>query len=205
MVDRILLVLKIKNLTPSKFADEIGIQRSSMSHIMSGRNLPSLDLITKILNKYPDINSEWLLQGAGPMMKTIQIDLFEQPDDGKSATTIEKSAVVSDEIPPLIEKKAEPQVEKIIEKVPVITPAVVNQAESWQSEIILPEKKEPEIKQAGVKQPEISQREIKQVEIKEEKKDVIREVKNTDVSPEPEIEKIVILYKNKTFKEYYPG
>jgi len=200
MVDRILLVLKIKNLTPSKFADEIGIQRSSMSHIMSGRNLPSLDLITKILNKYPDINSEWLLQGAGPMMKTIQIDLFEQPTEAKAATTTEKTVSVADEPAPFIEKKAEPQIEIQAEKEPVIIQPVVKPAEIRQ-----PEVKQPEIKQPEVKQPEISQPEIKQVELKDEKKEVIREVKKTDVSSEPEIEKIVILYKNKTFKEYYPG
>jgi transcriptional regulator with XRE-family HTH domain len=200
MVDRILLVLKIKNLTPSKFADEIGIQRSSMSHIMSGRNLPSLDLITKILNKYPDINSEWLLQGAGPMMKTIQIDLFEQPTESKTTVITEKTDTVADEPAPFIEKKAELQIEISAEKVPVITQAVAKPVEIRQ-----PEVKQPEIKQPEAKMPEISQPEIKQVELKEEKKEVIREEKKTDVSPEPEIEKIVILYKNKTFKEYYPG
>lgn len=200
MVDRILLVLKIKNLTPSKFADEIGIQRSSMSHIMSGRNLPSLDLITKILNKYPDINSEWLLQGAGPMMKTIQIDLFEQPSETKTPAITEKTVTVADEPAPLPEKKAEPQIEIQAEKAPVITQPVVKPLEIRQ-----PDVKQPEIKQPEVEQPEMSQPAIKQVEIKEEKKEVIREERKTDTLPEPEIEKIVILYKNKTFKEYYPG
>jgi len=202
MVDRILLVLKIKNLTPSKFADEIGIQRSSMSHIMSGRNLPSLDLITKILNKYPDINSEWLLQGAGPMMKTIQIDLFEQPTEAKAAATIEKATQVTDDIPPLIEKKAQPQIEKIAEKATVITPPEVKQAEIRQPEFIQPEIKELEIKQAEIKQSEISQPVKKQPELKE----VIQNT-SKEQTPDalPEMEKIVILYKNKTFKEYYPS
>jgi transcriptional regulator with XRE-family HTH domain len=182
MVDRILLVLKIKNLTPSKFADEIGIQRSSMSHIMSGRNLPSLDLITKILNKYPDINSEWLIQGVGPMMKIVQIDLFEQPVETKTPVIIEKTSVIQPEIEPVIEKKSLPQVEITPEK---------------PSETIQPEPKQPEINQVEIKQPE-----IKQVEIQEAKQEVSVE-KKPDVSPE--IEKIVILYKNKTFKEYHPG
>lgn len=202
MVDRILLVLKIKNLTPSKFADEIGIQRSSMSHIMSGRNLPSLDLITKILNKYPDINSEWLLQGVGPMMKTIQIDLFEQPAETKA---VEKQASVPAEATPFIEKKAEPPIEPIAEKAPVISQPIEKPAEVQQPETKPAEAKQPEIQQPVVKQPPVAPQEIKQAEIKEEPKEVVREVKKTDVSPEPEIEKIVILYKNKTFKEYYPG
>ena len=202
MVDRILLVLKIKNLTPSKFADEIGIQRSSMSHIMSGRNLPSLDLITKILNKYPDINSEWLLQGVGPMMKTIQIDLFEQPAETKA---IEKQAAVTAETAPVIEKKAEPSIEQIAEKAPVVSQPVEKPAEAKQPETKQADVKQPEIQQPVVKQTPVAQPEIKQAEIKEETKEVVREVKKADVAPEPEIEKIVILYKNKTFKEYYPG
>ena len=96
MIDRILLLLKIKNLTASKFAEEIGIQRSNMSHIMSGRNLPSLDLIMKILKTYPDINSEWLIQGVGQMFKTNQIDLFAQTNELKLSPLQEE---ISTQIP----------------------------------------------------------------------------------------------------------
>jgi len=67
LVKRVELLLKEKKLSPSKFADEIGVQRSSISHIMSGRNKPSLDFILKILNSYNDINAEWLLKGVGTM------------------------------------------------------------------------------------------------------------------------------------------
>ncbi|MEA3479309.1 MAG: helix-turn-helix transcriptional regulator [Bacteroidota bacterium] len=69
IVIRIELILKARNLSPSKFADEIGVQRSSISHIMSGRNKPSLDLIMKILSRYQDLNTEWLLSGVGVMNK----------------------------------------------------------------------------------------------------------------------------------------
>ena len=65
MINRILLVLKTQNLTSSQFADEIGVQRSSISHILSGRNNPSLEFVTKILKRFPDINSEWILFGKG--------------------------------------------------------------------------------------------------------------------------------------------
>jgi len=174
-------VLKIKNLTPSKFADEIGIQRSSMSHIMSGRNLPSLDLITKILNKYPDINSEWLIQGVGPMMKSMQIDLFDSPSEAKKTETPlvpGKMDAAQPEIEPVNEVKAEPQVEYVKE---------------IESKHVVPEVKNPE--------PERIER---PVEVKEPKQEISGD-KKTDAQPEPEIEKIVILYKNKTFKEYYPG
>jgi transcriptional regulator with XRE-family HTH domain len=50
-----------KGISPSKFADDLDIQRSSVSHILSGRNKPSLDIIQKILRAYPDIDRDWLL------------------------------------------------------------------------------------------------------------------------------------------------
>jgi transcriptional regulator with XRE-family HTH domain len=75
MVNRILEILKHKNLTASKFADEIGVQRSSISHIISERNKPSLELIQKILNTYTEISSEWLLTGKNNMFNE-EPDLF---------------------------------------------------------------------------------------------------------------------------------
>jgi transcriptional regulator with XRE-family HTH domain len=54
-------ILLEKNLSPSQFADDIGVQRSSISHILAGRNRPSLDIVKKIVNTYTDIEIEWLL------------------------------------------------------------------------------------------------------------------------------------------------
>ncbi len=68
MLNRIALILKHKNLTSAKFADEIGVQRSSISHVLSGRNKPGLEFIQKILKKYPEISSDWILFGKGKMM-----------------------------------------------------------------------------------------------------------------------------------------
>jgi transcriptional regulator with XRE-family HTH domain len=72
--NRIKALLKAKNINASKLADEIGIQRSSMSHVLNGRNKPSLDFIQKILETYPDINAEWLIRGTGLMFSNG--DLF---------------------------------------------------------------------------------------------------------------------------------
>jgi transcriptional regulator with XRE-family HTH domain len=78
MTERFQLILKAKNITASKFADEIGAQRSSVSHILTGRNNPSLDIILKVLKKYPDINVEWLISGKGPMsVQYPQSDFFD--------------------------------------------------------------------------------------------------------------------------------
>lgn len=65
MNQRIQELIEKLNLTSSKFADEIGVPRSSISHIVSGRNKPSLDFVTKILEKYPEVNINWLLFGRG--------------------------------------------------------------------------------------------------------------------------------------------
>lgn len=59
MNEKIKQLLIDKNLTPSRFADEIGVQRASISHILSGRNRPSLEIIQKILKKYPEIDFDW--------------------------------------------------------------------------------------------------------------------------------------------------
>ena len=67
MRDRILKIMEREGLTPSKFAESIGIQRSAMSHIISGRNNPSLDVLLKILFTYVD--SDWLLFGKGEMIR----------------------------------------------------------------------------------------------------------------------------------------
>ncbi len=67
--DRFVINRKIENiilnkgLTSSHFADDIDVPRSSISHILANRNKPSLDIINKIIKKYPDISFEWLMNG----------------------------------------------------------------------------------------------------------------------------------------------
>ena len=62
LTDKIKQILVDKNITPSLFADEIGIQRSSMSHILAGRNKPSLDMVQKIIKRFPDLGINWILE-----------------------------------------------------------------------------------------------------------------------------------------------
>lgn len=69
MKDRIIQLLNSEGLSASKFADVIGVQRSSMSHILSGRNNPSLDFIQKIMRSFPNISGDWLISGSGEMTK----------------------------------------------------------------------------------------------------------------------------------------
>jgi transcriptional regulator with XRE-family HTH domain len=65
--ERIQLLIEKHRLSASSFADRIGIQRSGLSHLFSGRNKPSLDLIMKIIEAFPDTSVEWLLWGKGSL------------------------------------------------------------------------------------------------------------------------------------------
>ncbi|MBN2632881.1 MAG: helix-turn-helix transcriptional regulator [Bacteroidales bacterium] len=69
MKERILQFLKAENKSSAQFAEEIGVQPSGISHILSGRNNPSLDFVCKMLEKYPWLSTEWLLFGKGSMYK----------------------------------------------------------------------------------------------------------------------------------------
>jgi transcriptional regulator with XRE-family HTH domain len=69
MKERLQQFLNSEQLTSSKLSDILGIQRSGMSHILSGRNKPSFDFIQKLLLKFPSLNAEWLITGKGNMYK----------------------------------------------------------------------------------------------------------------------------------------
>lgn len=75
--ERISKVIEYSKLTSSEFADEIDVQRSSISHITSGRNKPSLEFIIKIKSRFPEILWDWLVTGDGEMLKS------DLPDDEK--------------------------------------------------------------------------------------------------------------------------
>ena len=64
-VKRLEVILDYYNLNASSFADKIGVQRSSISHLLSGRNKPSLDFILKISEVFPEIDLYWILIGKG--------------------------------------------------------------------------------------------------------------------------------------------
>ena len=64
-IKRLELLLDYYSLNASSFADKIGVQRSSLSHLLSGRNKPSLDFILKILEVFPEVDLYWILNGKG--------------------------------------------------------------------------------------------------------------------------------------------
>ena len=76
MKDRIAHIMRAKNLKASDFAALLGIQPSAISHILSGRNQPSLDFIKKIKENFPEYNLDWIVFGTGPIT-TSEPHLFK--------------------------------------------------------------------------------------------------------------------------------
>ncbi|MGM0496843.1 MAG: helix-turn-helix domain-containing protein [Bacteroidota bacterium] len=70
MKERIQKLLHEYSISSTYLADKIGVQRSSISHLLSGRNKPGFDFIQKLLKNYPEINPNWLILGNGPMYVT---------------------------------------------------------------------------------------------------------------------------------------
>jgi len=81
MKERLIQLLDLEQLSPSKFADLIGVQRSSISHVLSGRNKPSFDFLQKTLKAFPGLNASWLMLGEGTMYermgRTVSGNLFD--------------------------------------------------------------------------------------------------------------------------------
>ena len=144
-IKRLEVILDYYGLNASTFADKIGVQRSSLSHLLSGRNKPSLDFILKIIDVFPEVDLYWILNGKGTFPKNNE----------------KKEKIVEEDIKP-------------------ISPTLANNSEIQEnlfSEIqntVLADSKQT-IKQNSIKEPISS-----------------------------EIEKIVLFYKNGTFKVYQP-
>ena len=87
MKERILEIMKLEGMSPSGFAEEIGIDRGRMSHITNGRNNPSIEVFGKILDRFTYINPDWLLSGKGnrereakpAASQVLKPDFFDSP------------------------------------------------------------------------------------------------------------------------------
>ena len=72
MYERLKNWMEFEGLKPSALADTIGVNRATISHILSGRNKPSIDFLEKLLSAYPNINANWLISGIGYMQNDIK-------------------------------------------------------------------------------------------------------------------------------------
>ena len=96
--DRLTQILSFKQLSSSAFADTLEIQRSNMSHYLSGRNKPGVEILQRILDKFPEINADWLIMGRGEMTTMVESDLF---NDYKGLQTHPSASSSS---PPMLKK-----------------------------------------------------------------------------------------------------
>jgi transcriptional regulator with XRE-family HTH domain len=98
MRTRLQQFLQAENMSPSRFADQIGIQRSGVSHILSGRNKPGFDFIEKMLLAYPSLNAEWLITGKGKMYKEAKAASLFSPEELPESTPLsEKEEDITEE------------------------------------------------------------------------------------------------------------
>ena len=82
--ERITKILEYSGLSASEFADEIDVQRSSISHIMSGRNKPSLEFVTKVKTKFPELSWNWIILGTGEMKESSTPLPFSEKEENSS-------------------------------------------------------------------------------------------------------------------------
>lgn len=103
-VKRLDKLMRYYDLSSAAFADKIKVQRSSISHLLSGRNKPSLEFVLKVIKTFPEVNLYWLLNGKGtfpsvatektkttpPTPRDMVIQNQDLPKDNSKDKTIEK-------------------------------------------------------------------------------------------------------------------
>ena len=104
-IKRLEIILEYYSLNASSFADKIGVQRSSMSHLLSGRNKPSLDFILKIIDFFPDVDLYWILNGKGTFPKTVAIEKISNDITAiDTSTSIDLFTPILDSHEPIVDQ-----------------------------------------------------------------------------------------------------
>ncbi|MUH37934.1 XRE family transcriptional regulator [Zobellia amurskyensis] len=106
-IERLEHLLHYYGLSASSFADKINVQRSSISHLLSGRNKPSLDFVLKVVNVFPEVNLYWLLNGKGSFPNDTEKEI-------PKTTPPPKPKVLPTETAPKVLAKSDKTIEKII-------------------------------------------------------------------------------------------
>jgi transcriptional regulator with XRE-family HTH domain len=106
MEQRLQLFLQMEQLTQSQFADKLGIQRSGVTHLLSGRNKPSFEFITRMLQTFPSLNAEWLILGKGKPYRDHSAPDVELPPAATETTPAEAdlfTPMIQSQTPDIIE------------------------------------------------------------------------------------------------------
>ena len=94
---RLKKVMDYYQLSSTAFADKIGVQRSSISHLLSGRNKPSLDFVLKVLDEFSTVELYWLLNGKGTFPKA-ENNLHKEAQTENSTPILSNMAFSSKEV-----------------------------------------------------------------------------------------------------------
>ena len=142
--NRIQKIIQYSMLTASEFADEIGVQRSNISHIISGRNKPSLDFIIKIKDRFPEIQWDWIIEGKGEMTKStlsptsLQESKINFSEKEKNSET-DLFSIINSPSYPTTENKSIPNPLELNISAPNIEKEKINDSQTLEEESILSE------------------------------------------------------------------
>ena len=104
-IKRLEIILDYYNLSASAFADKINVQRSSLSHLLSGRNKPSLDFIIKVIEVFPEIDLYWILNGKGVFPKSENnLVLLEASENKETTKSLNESSFAEPDLFSTVEK-----------------------------------------------------------------------------------------------------
>jgi transcriptional regulator with XRE-family HTH domain len=111
MKDRIKSYMDYKGISAGELSLSLDVQRSNISHILNGRNMPGAAFIEKLLLKYPDLDARWLLTGEGEMIQN-----YSENDKIINPAALREEKIINSE-----EKKAiavmSPSDEKRVDKI----------------------------------------------------------------------------------------
>lgn len=142
MVDRIKQVMEYEQMSPTAFADKININRSSLTHIFSGRNQPSLDVAKKILVAFPEISTEWLIMGMGEMLQPVSAEpekLVTKTVDNMQQTDLfsgTEDAVAEDDVTSTPDTESMEKLDEVEETIE--TPEQQSHVEEKVPEVVVP-------------------------------------------------------------------
>lgn len=108
---RLVIIMDYFQLSASAFADRINVQRSSISHLLSGRNRPSLDFVMKVVKEFEDVELYWLLNGKGTFPNN------PSPISNNIDDAIEKNKLADNTGAPGIKQLTAISTDKIIERI----------------------------------------------------------------------------------------
>ncbi len=191
MNSRISLVIRTKNITPSQLADELGVQRSGISHIINGRNKPSLDFIQRLIKRYPDISMTWLMFGEGPMMNPYVVK-EELKSEERKATNLQSTII--DLFPPLGEIAANNSIPEGL-TMPVTRDNTDENHEVTKNSVITEQSNQKNNTSTNQNTNEVTPNVNFENQISRG---------SHDSAPGKEVKRIVIFYSDKSFEEYFP-